>query len=425
MDLLVFIAFLMRSSADRVFDAMRIDVAGMEMTAGAFLNLGVLGLAGLMTLTRSGTAAFPFRTWLPFVLAATISIAWSPDRVGGIRALLVLLTYVSFFAIPFLVRTATRHSAHLLQAIVYSSIVPVTVGLLERPFFLDQSGRVKSTFMHPNGFALYLMVVVGVIYFLLSSSAVQFKPSLRRLMIPYSGLLVGLIILTQTRAAWAGTFLILVAYAVFVNRRYLVALPLIPFLLIVPVIGDRFADLERGTAYTGSMRSKADAINSFAWRRLMWESAFADVADTPVFGKGLASFAPNSLKFFPLASADKTSYRKGVGAHNAYVQAFYETGAVGLFCYFMIYVSVLLRIARYFKGDPRGSIMLASTVLAYMMANFSDNIFDYGSLNLYFWGYLGIIFAKWAQPRPEFLLSPSQMTYRLRVGDLRAAAKAS
>src|SRR6185437_14538683 len=321
MESLIFIVFLMRSSVDRVFDTLRIQAGGMEMTAGAFLNVAVLGLAALMILMRSRSifarpgSAFPSLIWLPYLLVAGVSIAWSSDRASGIRAFLVLLTYAGFFVIPFLVRAPARHSAHLLKAIIYSSIVPATVGLLELVFFLDPSGRAKSTFIHPNVFAFYLMVVLGVICFLLSSSTVQFTPTVRKLMVLYSALLVGLLIMTQTRVAWAGAFLIFVTYAIFVNRRYLFVFALLPLLIFIPAVGDRLADLDRGTAYTGAMESKADAINSFAWRNLMWDSAFKDVADAPVFGKGLASFAPNSLKFFPLADANQEYYRGGIGAH--------------------------------------------------------------------------------------------------------------
>ena len=408
MDFLTFFVFVVRSSTDRLFDAVRIHVAGMEMTPGALLNLAVLGLAVLMISTRSGSnltrpvSAFPFRAWLPFLLVAAVSLAWSPDKAAGVRALLVLLTYASFFAIPFFVRETFRCSAQLLKAIVYSSIVPVAAGMVELVFFRDPGGRIQSTFVHPNGFAFYLMVVLGLICFLLSSSTVRFTPTVRRLMVPYSAVLLGLLIMTQTRAAWAGTFLIIATYAIFINRRYLVVFLMLPLLIFVPAVGDRLADLGHGTAYTGAMGSRADKLNSFAWRTLLWESAIKDAADAPVLGKGLASFAPNSLKFFPLADTKKSYYRGGLGAHNAYVHIFYEMGAVGLLCYLAIYIGVFLRILRYFTTDPRGSIVLASTVLAYMTVNYSDNILDYGSVNMYFWGFVGIVFAKWAEQRSRY-----------------------
>ena len=429
MESLTFVLFVLRSSADRLLEAMHIEVAGMDMTAGAILNLAVLALTAFLILRRSGSAWYSFRIWLPFLAVAAGSIAWSSDKMGGIRALLVLLTYACLFAVPFLVGAASRHYATLLKAIVYSSIVPTTIGLLELAFFRDPSGRVQSTFIHPNGFAFYLMVILGVIFFLLSSSVIQFRSLTRRLMFPYAALLLGLLVMTQTRSAWIGTFIIVIAYATLIDRRYLLALPLLPLLLFIPAVGDRLADLEQGTEFTGAMGSKADALNSFAWRELMWESAIADAAESPMFGKGLASFAPNSLVFFPLADATKkTYYRGGIGAHSAYVQTFYETGAVGFACYLLIYLSLLARIARSFRKDPRGAIMLGATVIAYMMGNFSDNILDYGSLNLYFWGFTGIVFAKWAQLRSARVLAPSpaalraRLAVRQRFGDLRPSA---
>jgi O-antigen ligase len=244
-------------------------------------------------------------------------------------------------------------------------------------------------------------------------------------MIPYSGVLIGLLIMTQTRAAWAGTFLIVATYAVFVHRRFLLVLLLLPLLIFIPAVQDRLVDLEHGTAYTGAMESKADSLNSYAWRTLLWTSAIKDAADTPVLGKGLASFAPNSLRFFPVADTKKTYYRGGLGAHSAYVQTFYETGALGLLCYLAIYVGLFFRILRYLKADLRGAIMLASTILAYMMANFSDNILDYGSLNMYFWSFAGIIFAKWAERPAHFHPSPSPHAYPYRAGGLKPSTQSA
>jgi hypothetical protein len=283
MDPIVFILFLTRSSGDTIFEALPIEVGGMAMTAGAILNLVVLGLVGIMILLRTGST-FPFKVWLPFLFVATLSVGWASDKGLAIRMLLVLFTYASLFAIPFYMRKKARSDVWLLKAIIYSSILPATVGVLEFLYFLDPSGRVKSTFLHPNVFAFYLTVVVGLIFFLLSSSTMQFKPFFRKMMIPYAGLLIGLIVLTQTRSAWAGVLLILAAFALFKDRRYLLLLLLLPLLLLVPAVSDRLDDLGRGTEYRGEIKSEADAVNSFAWRKLMWQSAIEDAADTPLFG---------------------------------------------------------------------------------------------------------------------------------------------
>lgn len=390
---ITFFIFLTRSALDNIFSSIEFQVVGMTLTAGAILNLIVLGLAATILLHRR-VSLFPFKVWLPFLLVAALSVTWSPDKGAAIRMLLVLFTYAAMFAIPFCMRAESRRTAWLLKATVYSSALPALVGVLEYFFFLDDSGRIKSTFSHANVFAFYLTVIVGIIYFLLSSSTTQLTPFIRRMMIPYSGLLMGLIVLTETRAAWVGVVVILAGFAFFVDRRYLLGLLLLPSLLLVPAVSSRLSDLGRGTEYTGQMKSEDDAVNSFAWRELMWESALADAADAPILGKGLASFGPNSVIFFPIVDQNQDYGTHGVGAHSAYVQALYETGILGFACYIGMYFALILRVLRRFGRDPRGGAMLLSIILAYMAANFSDNIFDYGGLNWYFWGFFGTVFAK-------------------------------
>ncbi len=399
-DYITFFIFLTRSALDAIFGSLEFEVSGMTLTAGAILNLVVLCLAATVFPSRR-VPVFAFKVWLPFLLVATLSIAWSPDKGAAIRMLLVLFTYAAVFAIPFCMRAESRRSAWLLKAIMYSSALPALVGVLEYFLFLDESGRIKSTFTHPNVFAYYLMIVVGIIYFLLSSSSSQLTPQIRKMMVPYSGLLIALIVLTESRAAWVGTVVILAGFALFVDRRYLLGLMLLPALLFVPAVSQRISDLGSGTQYTGQMKSADDAVNSFAWRQLMWQSALEDAADAPIFGKGLASFGPNSVIFFPIVEQDRDYGTHGVGAHSAYVQALYETGILGFVCYIGMYFSLILRALRQYNRDPRGSVMLVSIILAYMAANFSDNIFDYGGLNWYFWGFFGIVFAKFERDSIE------------------------
>lgn len=372
----------------------------MALTAGAILNLVVLGLAAAVLFNRRGSI-FPIKIWLPFLSVATLSLAWSPDKGAAVRMLLVLLTYAAMFTIPFYMRADSRRNAWLLKAIVYSSAAPALIAILEYFFFLDDSGRIKSTFLHPNVFAFYLMVIVGIIYFLLSSAGAQLTPFIRKMMVPYSGLLMGLIILTETRAAWVGLVVILAGFAFLVDRRYLLGLLLLPALLFVPAVSDRLSDLGHGTEYTGQMKSEDDAINSFAWRTLMWQSAFDDSADARILGKGLASFGVNSVIFFPIANESEDYGAHGLGAHSAYVQALYETGILGFICYVGMYFGLIKRALRQYRRDPRGSVMMVSIILAYMAANFSDNIFDYGGVNWYFWGFFGIVFAKFDRESVE------------------------
>jgi O-antigen ligase len=219
-------------------------------------------------------------------------------------------------------------------------------------------------------------------------------------MMLYCVVLLGLVVLTQTRGAWVGVMIIFATFVFWVDRRFLFKLALLPALLFVPAVADRLGDLGKGTAYTGEMRSADDAVNSFAWRQLMWQSALEHAAGSLFLGKGLASFGPDSLVFFPLANPNYVySEKAGVGAHNAFVQALYETGIVGLCCYLAIFISILLRIMNAYRFDPKGAWVAASIVIAFIAATFSDNMFDYGAVNLYFWGIVGVILSVWERQK--------------------------
>jgi O-antigen ligase len=392
MESVIFFLLLSRSAGDSVLELTRTNLGSVELTFGAALNILVLALAGLMLLTRRGSM-FSLKVWAPFILISLASIAWAPDKIAAMRLLIVLLSYAGFFAIPFFVTQPYRANAWLLKAIVLSSVVPALVGCIELFFFLDPSGRIKSTFSHPNVFAFYLVGIIGVILFLLWSSVVRFRAQFRIFVMGYLLLLVGLCILTQTRAAWVGCFLMFMVYAAMVDRRYLAGLFALPLLLFVPMVQERLNDLEQRTNYTGQMKGEADSLNSYAWRMLMWDSALAHSADARVLGMGLASSKINSRKFFPIPISNPD----GMDMHSGFVQALYETGTVGLACYLFLYVAILWRAWKGRKIDRRGSFVVISVIAAHMAASYSDNIYYYLTFNWYFWGFLGTVFAKWDQ----------------------------
>jgi O-antigen ligase len=391
-DYILFCIFVLRASADALFGELPIGVGGMRLTAGALLNLVILVVAGTMILARY-RPSIPSKVWIPYLAVATLSVTWAQDRTGALRALLVLLTYASLFALPFYVRSSHRDNLWLLRAIVYSSLIPAIYGFAEFFFFRDDSGRIKSTFLHPNVFGCYLNIVVGTVCYLVSAQTVQASPWVKRFLIVYLVPLVALVVMTQARVAWAGTVLVLGGYATLVDRRFLFALVFFPLLIYVPTVSDRILDLERGTAVTADPGE--EGINSYAWRELMWESALKDAADAPILGRGLASFGQNAVRFFPLARDASTYGDLGLRPHSVYIQTIYELGAVGFLCYFSMYIGLIWVSFRNLPHDRKGGVIVIIIIGAYMLQSYSDNILDYGSLNMYFWGALGTIFAKW------------------------------
>ena len=389
MDYFAYLLLLTRSSGDLLFEFTHINVGGTELTFGAVLNVIVIAVACYMVVTRN-VNLFPIFVWAPFLVVTLISISWTTDRIAAIRLYISFLTYMSFFIIPYALRPIYRDSAWLLKAIIWSSIFPIVYGILQSLFFLPSDNRLISTFPHANIFAFYLVNIIGSILFVRSSSLIGFQRWSGLFAMPVVGALLALLILTQSRAPWAASIIILMTYAGWVDRRYLAGLLFIPFLLLIPSVQERIQDLSQGTEYTGRMQSEADTLNSYAWRELLWEYALKDAEETPLLGKGLSSFRGNSVRFFPLPLQEG-----GIDAHSGFIQSIYENGYVGFFCLLFLYLSVLWRAWIGRKVDRKGSFLVISIVLANFSANYSDNPYYYLSVNWYFWSFLGVVFAKW------------------------------
>jgi O-antigen ligase len=189
-----------------------------------------------------------------------------------------------------------------------------------------------------------------------------------------------LLLLTKTRSAWAACFMIFAVYGALFERRYLLYLILLPALaLLIPSVRDRLLDLGSGNEYVQYAK-----LNSFAWRLLLWKSSMEWMSTAhSMAGYGLNSFKHYSPIFFPLAGT--TNF----GAHNTYIQWFFETGVVGVICAVWLHLRLFFTLK---MGIPQGrlrSMIAIVMVIAYLFFAFSDNMLDYLSFNWYFWFFLG------------------------------------
>jgi O-antigen ligase len=382
MEYLTYVLLLTRSSLDLPLELTRFDVGSVDITLGAVLNVIVVAIAGFAVGFRRGSA-LPLIVWFPFLSIALCSISYAPDKIAGARLFMTFLSYVALFAIPFFVTPSFRSRGLFIYAVIWASVGPAVFGVVEYAALLDASGRIKSTFPHPNIFAFYLVNTITVILFALTSRCITLARSTRTLLVIYVAVLLVLLILTQTRAAWLGCFVVLTTYTAMVDRRYLIVLLFLPLVLFVPTVSERLDSLGTGTAYV-----PGESLNSYAWRQVLWDHAFEDVQDEIMLGKGLSSFRTNSPKFFPLEEDSRD-------AHSGYVQAIYETGLVGLVCYMFIHLTTLVLGWRCGGIDRPGSLVVMSGIVAHMLANYSDNVPYYLSYNWYYWGFIGTVFSLW------------------------------
>src|SRR5262249_28852291 len=127
----------------------------------------------------------------------------------------------------------------------------------------------------------------------------------------------------------------------------LVALPLAPFVLLVPTISDRMASLgPEATITFEDIQKGYTVVDSYVWRRLLWDRALADSENARILGKGLGMLGPNAHRFFPLAE-------HAIEAHSAYIQSIYELGVLGLLSYIFLYVGIIIAVFLYRRRAPR------------------------------------------------------------------------
>jgi putative inorganic carbon (HCO3(-)) transporter len=385
---------LVRPLCDRIFESGRFDVGGQAISYGALVNIAVI-LALFCNLSRVWQSVpAKLRTiWLPFLILAFAAVIYSPVQLEALRKFFTYFCFFVMFSFGFAVVRSERDLLYFLKMIVLSSVPPVTYGLFQIATGLDlyEDARIQSTFSHPNIFAFFIIIIIGIILFLQCTSRLKTSGRYRLVLTVYLLPLLILLIFTKTRNAWIGCAVEFLVYGMVYDRRALVLLLLAPFVaLAIPGVADRVNDLSSGNDYIGG---PAINVNAYAWRTILWESSFTYIWERPIFGYGLGSFFFYSPEFFPL------DRHHGADAHSVYIQTIFEMGFVGLISWSLIFGRSFVWLGRFWHFDKRGVPVVAASMVAYLIACYSDNILGYLTFDWCFWFFFGLIFAQFSQYR--------------------------
>ena len=403
---------LTRASSDPVFNLLGGDDGSMGL--GAILNIMAISIAFALLVQCPLTAPFfVVGIWTPFLLIAFASTLYAPDFFAAVRLALVLLSYWSFFVIPFFLWRSPDDVSRFVMLVIGSSVIPSLYAFVDIARGLSDMAefRLQSTFSHPNIYAFYLVLVLGLALYLRSSRVIRVTPQLRLLVTLYIPFLIVLLMLTKTRSAWMTCGLMFVVYAFWVDRRFLAGFLLIPLLVAAnPSVIDRLTDVTEATEIDSfTQLNDSTRLNSYEWRQALWESAIPQIIDKPLLGHGLESFKPSTPSFFPLIGPE------GIDGHNFYLQTGFEMGLLGVFALLWLLGSVAWQILKGRRRDPPGVLIILCVVIGYVLECYSDNMHFYLSFNWYFWFVIGTICA-WVYneeraPRPQKI---RRTPYRLR-----------
>ncbi len=383
-----------RASGDIVFEAAKF---GGGFGVGALINALIIFIAILFVLERpSGINRRMLSIWGPLLLVAGGALFYAPEFKDGLRTLLALTSYCAVFVIAFYIVRTRADFEQCVSVILWSSLIPVCYAFVDIAqninTFSPDGFRLKSTFSHANIFAFYLVLTISLLFYRLKTSLKNASIAPHWAFAFYILLLLGLLVLTKTRSAWAACFVIFAVYGLFFQRRYFLYLLLAPVAaMLIPSVRDRLLDLGSGNDYV-----RYAQLNSFAWRLLLWESALEWMSKTKaLFGYGLNAFKYYSPTFFPLAG--NTHF----GAHSTYIQWYFEAGLVGILSAIWMYTRLFFTLKLGSAKDKLRTIIAITLVIEYLFFAFSDNMLDYLAFNWYFWFFMGAACAVSMLPEEE------------------------
>lgn len=321
----VAVILLVRAS----LDATKVTSSSADVTGAIsvlFIMAGAVWLAG----QRAEHDVEPSPFAVPFaalVLAGALSIFSSHFPLSSAIESIRIGTVVVIFAVLNRLLASWRQIRLIVAAVFMSSIVPIATASyqllkgLAHPY-PGGFARVQSTFVHPNPFAAYLVLLAvlgAAIYPYLQKRS---RPWMLALLACYGGLLIA----TYTRGAWIAAIAGMVVVGLLQQKRLLaiLAVTIVVLVITVPSIGGRLADLSE------QQKPSAAAGNSLVWRFRYWEETLS-LQTNPLLGIGLRSVELST-------AAEKAP-------HNDLIRVYVETGIIGLLAYTWLLI-VLVREAR-------------------------------------------------------------------------------
>jgi len=340
----------------------------LGLPAGRLILL--LLLVGLLAAYRSDSRLLSLSEWVP-VLAGFIAYSLAAYLFRTPRA---IRTALDVIAASFVVPAAVG----FYQLIRHEGVV---VAAFERP-------RVTGTFVHPNPFGFYLVIMLA----LFISQALTQQGRRKVLALVGSGAAGVLLLATFTRVAWAGALVVVLVIAFYRSRLLLLTVPVMGLLavLMIPPLAERFADPLGGSLADRFTRLWPATIG--AW---LAETG-AEPAPLSVAVSRLTGLGPG----MGLLLAERGGYFRLSPAHNDYLRVLVDYGVFGLLMFVAITIVMIVFGYRALHGartlDPflaSVALVFFSLSLAFPLMSLTDNVFGYTANQLYFWVFGGLAVA--------------------------------
>lgn len=246
---------------------------------------------------------------------------------------------------------------------------------------LDYMKRVLSSFVHPNDYASWLMVVtiILIVFLIAKKSRLRQRLAMVGLMV-FTGLSL---FLTKSRGAWIAFTGGFVAIGALMSKKAaaIFILILVVMLLLLPqAMKDRMMEL-------------ADTKGGATYERVMlWKGAVNMIKVHPVLGFGVNTYSRNFPDYRPEGYVD---YRY---THNSYLQMGTEIGIVGVLIFLAFLLSLLRACVKGLSDMSDGiekslAAGLVAGIVAFALNCVVDTHFYSVSLAVFFWMIMGLCYS--------------------------------
>ena len=314
--------------------------------------------------------------FLIFIAVCGVSLASSTNLKESLSDWLRLVSIFSVYVLTRVIFVPENQIRKIFVVILLSSLIPIFLAyyqlLTGHGTILDGGEkRIVGTFLHPNAFASYLLILLifCIAQILEKKSWFISKSFMIALIIPT------LIIFTFTfsRGAW---IVFIVAMLVMGILRHPVILKLLPLglgavVFLVPSIRHRIGNIF-DAGYTHGR-------SGWEWRVDTWREVSTMVAQKPFLGHGLSSV--------------ETVF--GLLTHNDYLRLTAEVGILGLLAYLFLTVTLLSQTWKDYRSIPSQvsksfQVGLLVMVISFLVRQFADNTLRNTVMMIYFWIFVAI-----------------------------------
>ncbi len=289
---------------------------------------------------RVGVERLFFADWvyIAYLIYLLITGFWSPSAFStfGQVTFLGLIWYATVLLGSANIVLFTRYmvNAGVTLAVMSFGIAIMAPGVAYQPSPSGEVAELRGVFHHQLRFGAYMGMALGALILAALNGHLRSVVPSRWLYLPYAAILFVALYLAYARlytASALGALVVAIAFSASGWKRHIVWLATVAFFVSIFAFGGEIIEF----------LDDAGVDTTLTGRTTIWEFTLIVAADKPWLGYGFPSFDHSSFDWM------WPSYRPA-HPHNSFIQAFFETGFVGL-------VLVFIQVAAHFRSSVRSS----------------------------------------------------------------------